>query len=123
MYKSILPSLPRPNQILTARFPPVYSFIFQYRILFFGTQLYFPRSCRFSTAAATNFILRCAVVIDRRLSYSPSVKVVALLLHADVNDKYDFNGYQNRVMTVTVTVGWKINEKFLRPPLSTLIAP
>ncbi len=64
------------------------------------------------SAAPAKFNPRGAVVIDRWLSYSPTVKVVDLLLHAGVNDNYDFNGYSNGVMTVTVPLGWKIDVSF-----------
>ena len=65
-----------------------------------------------SAAAAAQFSSRGAVVIDRWLSYSPTVKVVDLLLHAGVNNNYNFNGYQNGAMTVTVPVGWKVDVSF-----------
>ena len=49
-----------------------------------------------------------SVRVDHWLAYSPSKRTVYLLLRAGLQDGYDFNGYANGAMTVTVPLHWTI---------------
>ena len=64
-----------------------------------------------SAAPATTGVTG-ATVVDKWLSYTPQNKTVYLMLHAGLQDGYNFNGYQNGAMTVTVPVNWSVHVSF-----------
>ncbi|MCL6547921.1 MAG: hypothetical protein K6T30_03315 [Alicyclobacillus sp.] len=60
------------------------------------------------------------------MTFDASAKTVNLRLEAGINDGFNFNGYANGKMTVTVPLGWKVNVKFVNDsamPHSAMIVP
>lgn len=67
------------------------------------------------------------VTVDKWLRYNQASKVVDLKLVAGVNNGFNFNGFQDGQMVVTVPVGWEIDVTFTNgssgAPHSSMIVP
>jgi uncharacterized membrane protein/uncharacterized cupredoxin-like copper-binding protein len=58
------------------------------------------------------------IIVDKWLSYSAATKTVDIVLDAGVDDGYNFNGYANGAMKITVPLGWKVDVSFFNASTS-----